>query len=99
MTRDDLAALPFAPLDPLAPLRGVEALADGVARTVQMARKLAEVRRRVDLAGLDRMVGLLCAKMLDLPLDQGRRLRPRLAQLQQELDGLDRVLAEPYLPA
>ena len=91
MTRDDPAVLPFAPLDPLAPLRGVEALADGVARTVQMARKLAEVRRRVDLAGLDRMVGLLCAKMLDL--------RPRLAQLQQELDGLDRVLAEPYLPA
>lgn len=75
-------------LDPLAPMHAVEALADGVAATLRVARGLLDAKRQVDLAGLDRMVGPLCAKALDLAPEQGRLLRPRLQTLQQELDVL-----------
>ena len=40
--------------------------------TVNIAAGLATGGRRVDVAGLDRSVGLLCAKALDLPPTEGR---------------------------
>jgi hypothetical protein len=84
------AALPFPPQG-----QAVEALAEGVMATVRMARVLAEGRRRVDLAGLNEMVGVLCARMLDLPLDEGRALRGRLETLDRELMALQEALPEP----
>ena len=57
-------------------------------RTVRMARLLTEHGRIVDLAGLDRGIGLLCAKSLDLPPDLGRTLRPHLITLRNEVDTL-----------
>jgi hypothetical protein len=85
----------FLPSDPLAQKRRSEALADGVSATLQMTRALIEARRHVDLAGLDQMMGLLCAQTLDLPPDQGRSLRPRLIELLHELDELTKALPVP----
>lgn len=66
----------------------VAGLADQVAGTLRLAGALARGGRRLDLAGLDQMIGRLCAQALDLPPDQGRRLRPRLAALLADLDRL-----------
>lgn len=46
-----------------------------------VARALAEGGRRLDLAGLDDRVGRLCARVLDLGPEQGRRLTPYLDAL------------------
>lgn len=84
---------PISPPDPLA--ADAEALADGVSATLRIARALIAGHRQVDLGGLDAMVGLLCARALDLPPDQGRALRPRLMLLLAELDALTGALAPP----
>jgi hypothetical protein len=62
------------------------ALCDAVTRTVRIAHALIESGQPVDLTGLDRGVGLLCAKSLDLPPSMGRALRPRLVAVLQTLD-------------
>jgi hypothetical protein len=72
-----------------------EALAEGVSATLRIVRGLIAGHRQVDLAGLDAMVGLLCARTLDLPPEQGRALRPRLLLLLAELDGLTGALEPP----
>ncbi|MBV9735116.1 MAG: hypothetical protein JO209_04345 [Acidisphaera sp.] len=74
-------------------LRAVEDLAESISGTVQIARALVETSRRVDLSGLDREMGLLCAQALDLPPIEGRKLRPRLIGLLTELDALSIVLS------
>ena len=76
-------------------MAAAEALADGVSATLRIARGLIEGHRQVDLAGLEAMVGWLCARALDLPPEQGRALRPRLALLLTELDDLTGALAPP----
>jgi hypothetical protein len=58
-----------------APLLELRAFADGVTQTLGVARGLVEAGRPVDLAGLEDQVGLLCAKSLDLPPDEGRSMR------------------------
>lgn len=73
-------------------------MAEGVQRTVAIARALAGSGRPVDLAGLDGAVGLLCAKTLDLPPDQGRLARPALAAILAELDQLGEALREGVPP-
>jgi len=80
---------PAPPHDPAAVQR---ALAEQVQRTIAIARALAGSGRPVDLAGLDQAVGLLCAKTLDLPPDQGRVARPALAVILAELDLLSTTL-------
>jgi len=76
---------PATPDDPAA---SVAALADGIGNTLRMARALAEAKRPIDLTGLDNLIGILCARMLDLPLDQGRALRDRLAAIDTEISDL-----------
>lgn len=71
----------------------VEEIADAITRVAQLARTLVETERCVDLAGLETMVGLLCARALDLYPAQGRQVRPRLATLMLELDALSAALA------
>ena len=80
------------PTPPTDPLALQQALAEQVQRTVAIARALAGSGRRVDLAGLDQAIGLLCAKTLDLPPDQGRLARPQLAAILAELDQLGTTL-------
>ena len=86
---------PFLPIDPDAALSTARQLADGVAATLRVARALAYSRRAIDLTGFDRMIGLLCARALDLPPEQGRLIRPRLITLLGDLDGLSASIQPP----
>ena len=70
----------------------VVTMSEDLGRTICVARVLVEHGRTVDLTGLDRGVGLLCAKALDLPADSGRRLRAHLLMLLAEADGLTQAL-------
>jgi hypothetical protein len=67
-------------------------MADGLARTITIARLLVENGRTVDMAGLDRGVGLLCAKALDLPPEAGRNLRPALMMVLNEANHLTEAI-------
>jgi hypothetical protein len=75
-----------------APIDGARRIAEGVAGTLRMASALAAAGRRVDLAGLEGPIGLLCAKSLDLPPHEGRRMRGALIALLQEVDALAAML-------
>lgn len=75
-----------------------EQAAEGVARMLRLARGMVQAGRRVELEGLDQMVGRLCARCLDLPPEEGRALRPMLAALLVEIDALNASLARPKLP-
>jgi len=88
----------FRIADPGIPASAASALADGIAATLRVARGLALAGRPVDLTGLDGMVGVLCARALDLPPAEGRCLRPRLAELLTELDTLGAALPNPLPP-
>ena len=67
-------------------------MAEGLSRTICIARLLVENGRTVDMAGLDRGVGLLCAKALDLPPEAGRGLRPSLMMVLAEANQLTEAL-------
>jgi hypothetical protein len=73
-------------------------LAGGVMTTIRLSRALVDTGRSVDLAGLESVVGLLCAKALDLQPEQGREMVPELSAMLQELDGLRVALAAATTP-
>jgi hypothetical protein len=77
------------PMD--SPTDAVRAYAEQLTKLVDVARALVESNREVDLTGLECDVGLLCAKSLDLPPDEGRRVRPRLIALFGSVEGLSRA--------
>jgi hypothetical protein len=60
--------------------------------TVEIARRLVEGGKQVDLAGLDSQMGFVCARALDLPPEEGRALRPALLELLQAVDALSAAL-------
>jgi len=70
----------------------VRALAEELTKLVALTRALVEAGREVDLTGFDSQVGLLCAKSLDLPPDEGRRIRPWLIVLSGSIEALSRAL-------
>jgi len=74
------------------PVAAQHTLAEQVRNTVAIARALAGMNREVEIVGLDRMVGLLCAKTLDLPPDQGRAARPGLLAILTEVELLSATL-------
>ena len=78
---------------PLSPADRAAAAAESLIGTLRMARALARSRRSIDLAGLEQEIGRLCAAALDLPLAEGRAMRPKLALLLAELDALSASLA------
>jgi hypothetical protein len=77
----------------MAPEARVVGLLDSATHLLMLARAFAQARRALDLEGLDTLVGQACAACLDLPPQQGRALRPRLAALLAELDALAAALA------
>lgn len=79
----------------MAPRDACVAMADGVEVVLRLARGASESGRQVDLAGLDTVIGRLCAQCLDLPPDIARSMRPRLATLLAELDVLDATFRAP----
>ncbi len=82
---DPAAGPPFP-----APLDAAIATLEGMLR---VALALAAARRPIDLAGLDQRVGRVCAQALDLPPEEGRALRPRLAALLTGIEALAAQLA------
>jgi hypothetical protein len=82
-----------------APTDAVRDFAEQLTKLVDLAHALVDANREVDLTGLDREIGLLCAKSLDLPPDQVRRIRPRLLALFGSVEGLSRALCARGPPA
>lgn len=93
------AELPGAEL-PCAASRqpAAEQAAEAVANMLRLARGMVQSGRRVELEGLDQMVGRLCARCLDLPPEEGRALRPHLAALLVEIDALSASFARAQPP-
>ncbi len=60
--------------------------ARSIEATLAAAAALLDAGRRVDMTGLDQRTGRLCAQGLDLPPDEGARLRPALLALRDSLD-------------
>ena len=83
----------FPSCDTSAAIDAVRALSEELTKMVGVARALVEAGRAIDLTGIDGQVGLLCAKSLDLPPDDGRRIRPRLIALFGSMEALARVIA------
>lgn len=92
MSRDDNPIAAFLPASAKPPIDAVIAMIDGVAKTIQVAKALAEAKRPIELVGLENMVGLLCARLLDLDYPEGRSLRPRLIVLERDLAVLEACL-------
>lgn len=70
----------------------VRELAEELTRMIAVAHALVDAGRSIDLAGLDGQIGLLCAKTLDLPQNDGQRARPRLIALAASVEALSRAL-------
>ncbi len=75
------------------PLGRTRSLAAGVLNTLRLSRALVQARRQLDLAGLETIIGILCAKSLDLPPEEGRTLLADLHMVLDEVDGLTRAMA------
>ena len=73
-------------------LQAAFAIGESLMRTICIAQLLVENGRTVDMTGLDRGVGLLCAKALDLPPEAGRAVRPHLLSLLAQVDDLTQAL-------
>jgi hypothetical protein len=81
--------------DAVQPQQRVADLAERLARTLGIARALAQGGRRLDLAGFEDGVGLLCAQTLDLPPAEGRALLPLLTNVLVHVEILTAVLRMP----
>lgn len=71
------------------------ALAEAIAAAgglLRLAEGIAAAGRPIDLSGLDNTLGRICAQALDLPPEQGARLRPAMAALVSDLDLLSQAL-------
>ena len=69
-------------------------LGEHLSQMLRMAHALVTRGRNVDLTGLERQIGLLCAKTLDLPPEDGRELRPVLINLLADLDALSCIFSQ-----
>lgn len=76
------------PAFPDTPIERVRAAVVALRRTAALARAFAEAGRPIDLAGLDGQVGLVCARALDLPPEEGREMRAELRAVLGEIDAL-----------
>lgn len=74
-------------------LTGIAMVVDTMATTLMLARALVFAGHRVDLDGVDREIGDLCAETIALPRDEGRLLRPALEGLLREIQALEEDLA------
>ena len=75
------------------PLASLRSFMEDLRNEVVIARNLIETGHTVDLRGLDGQMGLLCAKALDLPPEEGRSLRPPLISLLGVVEALIEALA------
>lgn len=92
------AADAFPPPLPDAAPQQLALLAERLSRTLAVARALAISGRQIDLNGIQDGVGLLCAKTLDLPRADARRLLPALHEVLAQIDSLRLALPPPGHP-
>lgn len=67
-------------------------LASSLAGTIEVSKALVRAGRRLDLSGLDVLMGLLCAKALDLAPEEGRIIRVELVSLRATLSELAQLV-------
>jgi hypothetical protein len=67
---------------------GVAEAIAATAAMLRLAEGMATAGRTVDLAGLEDRIGLVCARALDLPAEDGARVRVALVALLRDLDAL-----------
>ena len=75
-----------------APMDDVMAMAKQAHGLVAVSRAMFASGRRVELAGLDGAVGLVCAKAIDLPPGEAWLVREELVRLAAELAELAALL-------
>jgi hypothetical protein len=93
------AATPRVPASAIeSPIGAIHALVEELTRIIGVAHALVDAGRHIELEGLDSQVGLLCAKTLDLPMDDGRRVRPRLIALSGSVMALSHALTARVPP-
>jgi len=82
------------------PLDAVRACLEQVSRTLAIARSLVRSGKLVDLTGLEAEVAYVCARVLDLPREEGHAVRPLLIALRSDLDALAAAMppSEPPHP-
>ncbi len=78
--------------DPSSPIQNTMRLRDRVIAILHTAGALAATGRAVDLTGLDNLIGLLCAQVLDLPDAEARGFRASLCGIAAELETLNQTL-------
>lgn len=64
-----------------------------MAATLLLARALVASGHHIDLDGVDREIGDLCAETVALPREHGLLLRPALEHLLREVEALEADLA------
>lgn len=72
----------------------IEVIVETMRSTVTVARALVDAGIRIDLDGLDREIGDLCADAVSLPRELGRTLIDPLTRLRDEIAALETTLAE-----
>jgi hypothetical protein len=80
------------------PVQRVVELGSRLARTLGVARALAESGRDLDLRGIVDGVGRLCAQTLDLPPADARGMVVMLREVLAQVDALTEILARGRLP-
>ncbi|WP_291298416.1 hypothetical protein [Elioraea sp.] len=83
--------------DDAGPKDAVEAIAAAVTQlteTLVLARVLVHAGMAVDLGGLEREVGDLCADAIALPRAEGRDMATPLADLLAEIELLERAMED-----
>ncbi len=91
----DWTRLLFQRASPGLALQSAQAMALSVDRTLGVARALAQSGRRVDLAGLEELIGRLTAAAIDLDDTDRREIEPALSGLLRSLAALELALHPP----
>jgi hypothetical protein len=65
-----------------------------MAATLLLARALLAAGHRIDLDGVEREIGDLCAETVGLPRADGQALRPALEHLLREVEALEADIAD-----
>ncbi len=77
----------------------ITAALEQLTETLVLARVLVQSGAAIDLAGLDREIGDLCADAIALPRAEGRDMATPLAYLLTEVEQLERALeSRPQAP-
>lgn len=79
-------------------LLAVETWTQGLIQTLRLARAMVDAQRPVALDGLIDQAGFVCAKVMDLPPEQGRQVRGRMVVLLAEVDAVSAAIRRQAPP-